>query len=85
MEWGAAMARRRESARLARAAEMAEDVRLDDVVGQFLVLGFGGIPRLLELRVKGRRMCARDVRSGRSVSVNAAEVWKIAGGKYDEA
>ena len=73
------MAKRRENARLQRALEMMEENR--QVIGQFLVLGFGTKPRLLEFEARGRSMIARDTETRAEKRVKAATVWGLIMGK----
>lgn len=73
------MARRRENARLARAAESSAERVADSTVGQFLIFGFGGAPRLLEFSPHGLfGMRVTDLRTGRSAPVRTTLVWKMA-------
>ena len=72
------MARRRENARLARAAETAHERESDALVGQVLVLGFGGAPRLLNFSARGRAMFATDAESGVEVRIPARLPWAVA-------
>lgn len=72
------MARRRDNARLARAAECAHVREADKQVGQVLVFGFGAEPRLLNFTARGMAMYAADVSSGVQVRVPAKLPWVVA-------
>jgi len=73
------MLRGRENARLARAMAAAEERQDERAVGQFLVLGFGGAPRLLTFEViGGKSLVARDERTGvESLVLDAKTVWNL--------
>lgn len=73
------MARARENARLRRAVEMGEEARAPDLVGQIIVIGFGGKPRIVEFKAHGERsMRAVDQISGVEESLPVALAWRIA-------
>lgn len=72
------MARRRGNVRLARAAERAREREADGLIGQFLVLGFGGVPRLINFSARGRTMRALDAATGVDVRVPVKLPWLIA-------
>lgn len=78
LEWGAKMAKRRENARLARALEMDSEIRRDTLVGQFLVLGFGGPPRLIRFEAKGKGLVAICEKTGATRRVSTKHIWAVA-------
>lgn len=65
--------------RLGSALEKAEDIRDRDVVMQVLVFREGHAPRLLTMRVCGRRcMTATDESTGVQRRVSVRAVWAVA-------
>lgn len=65
--------------RLGSAYEKAEEIRDRDVVMQMLVFRDGDAPRLLTMRVCGRRrMTATDEATGISNLISARAVWAVA-------
>ncbi len=84
MKWAARMYKA--DNRLGTALEKAEDIRDRDVVMQVLIFRDGLAPRLLTMRVCGRRgMTATDEATGVSRRVSVRAVWAVAEAAHQEA